>query len=780
MLNTFIGKHKNDLLACLLFFALTLVFFFRFLDGQEVFAFKDLSRYFYPLRHLMVEQVKLGVWPLWNPFIFYGMPLMASLQPGLFYPMTLIFYVLPFDPAFNYYIILHYFLASCFTYFFMRHIGASRIASFFSGLVFSFSGYLLSVSNMNTSMSSVIWLPLLLLLWDKTIKEKGRNYIYFILCLAAMLLGGEPTIIYASAFVLLSWALVFAPSLKEKAGNALLLIAGLIITIALTAVQLLPFYELIIHSDRAIATKFDMVTLRSLPIREIINFVMPYFFGNQAQTASYNPVLLGKMIQDWLLSPYVGIMPILLMLFSFFNDKKAVRWFFAGAALVSLLMAFGRYTPLYFILYKLLPGLSMIRYPVKYLFLTTFSIAVLAGLGIDAVNKDEKTQKRAAIVFFVAFLILGAIYLLAISFQDQIFMFLKSRYSNLHPFFAEVLWKDLIFDIKSIWFVMLVTLASAILFFARAKGIIKNLAFGIVIAGIVFFDLFSNNTALIVPSSRQVYHEITPNVKLLMKEAGINRYYYSKQVEEHNHALFGDDYDKAMLEAQDKLAACQLMRYKLYDSNGYESIGLKSYLDFYLFFFDKEPFRYLNVLNLANSLFLADLKPVKAPGLKLKSKHDYFYGSLYLYQNLSALPRAYVTGAYIVATNEAACLNVLADRRFDPKKHIVLEENPGRIGGQKYKEAKISEYGINRVLIETDLAKPGFLFLSDSYYPGWKAYVDGKETRIYRANFMFRAVPLNRGSHKIEFVYDPLSFKLGMVISIITAFGLLLAWWKLK
>src|SRR3989344_1559595 len=141
---------RKDRWVILSFLILVLFFFWRFLTGNEIFAFKDLSRYFYPLRYLMVEQVKAGHLPLWNPYIFCGFPLLATLQVGFFYPLTIIYYLLPFNLAFNWYIILHYFLAACFMYAMLRHFRLGWHASFLGGLVFAFSGFLLSVSNMNT------------------------------------------------------------------------------------------------------------------------------------------------------------------------------------------------------------------------------------------------------------------------------------------------------------------------------------------------------------------------------------------------------------------------------------------------------------------------------------------------------------------------------------------------------------------------------------------------------------------------------------------------------
>ena len=96
---------QENIFAFLFFLLLTILFFGRFLSGQEVLAYKDLSRYFYPLKYLMVAQVKSGHFPLWNPYIFCGFPLLATLQVGCFYPLSLIFYLLPFKLAFNYFTI---------------------------------------------------------------------------------------------------------------------------------------------------------------------------------------------------------------------------------------------------------------------------------------------------------------------------------------------------------------------------------------------------------------------------------------------------------------------------------------------------------------------------------------------------------------------------------------------------------------------------------------------------------------------------------------------------
>jgi uncharacterized membrane protein YfhO len=87
---------------------------------------------------------------------------------------------------------------------------------------------------------------------------------------------------------------------------------------------------------------------------------------------------------------------------------------------------------------------------------------------------------------------------------------------------------------------------------------------------------------------------------------------------------------------------------------------------------------------------------------------------------------------------------------------------------------KILEYQPEEVIIEARMKKPGKLFLADTYYPGWKAYIDDRETKIVRSHELFREVALDKGAHTVRFTYDPWTFKLGMVISLLTAAVLLI------
>lgn len=177
----------------------------------------------------------------------------------------------------------------------------------------------------------------------------------------------------------------------------------------------------------------------------------------------------------------------------------------------------------------------------------------------------------------------------------------------------------------------------------------------------------------------------------------------------------------------------------------------------------------LNLLNLKYILLPAYLE-VKNPRFALA-----FSGSgVNIYQDKDFLPRAYIVHKTKIIQNRDDIFKELVNPAFNPRDCIILEDiaspRPESISSTK-KEIlpQITEYLPNRVVIEVVLLRKGYLILADTYYPGWKAYVDGKERKIYKANYILRAVYLEPGRHRIEFVYFPRSFKVGLGISLFTA-----------
>jgi hypothetical protein len=150
-----------------------------------------------------------------------------------------------------------------------------------------------------------------------------------------------------------------------------------------------------------------------------------------------------------------------------------------------------------------------------------------------------------------------------------------------------------------------------------------------------------------------------------------------------------------------------------------------------------------------------------------------FDGEVKIYENLDVLPRAFFVPDYRVAGNSEEVLRELSAGDFDPSAIVILEEEPTELGPSSdtmpiESRVEVVDYTSNRVVVQANLSAAGFVVLSDLYYEGWKAFVDGEERDVYKADHILRAIQLEAGEHRIEFVFDPLSFKIGSMVSLVT------------
>ena len=149
----------------------------------------------------------------------------------------------------------------------------------------------------------------------------------------------------------------------------------------------------------------------------------------------------------------------------------------------------------------------------------------------------------------------------------------------------------------------------------------------------------------------------------------------------------------------------------------------------------------------------------------------------YITYNDKALPRVFLTRKFDVINSEVEILKKLFDPKFDVKNNVILEETPPSSffpSNDAKDQPVIKKYSENEVDITTNATSNAILVLSDNHYPGWKAYVDDNETKVYRANYTFRAIEIPKGKHAISFKYQPVSFYTGSAISAIALFALVL------
>jgi len=725
----------------------------------------------------MVGMVKAGNLPLWNPYLFCGYSFLATLQVGFFYPLTILLYILPFHLAFNYYTILHYFLGALFMYYLMRHFALSRASSFLSGVVFAFSGYLISMANMNTTLTSVIWLPLILLFYDKSIRmEKGISGRYMLILgvlFALQFLGGEPTVIYVSTLFLLIYGIIESRSFKAGFRNLGVLALSLLLSAFLCAIQLFPLAEVSRLSLRFFRTEYGFIASKSFPPRELINFIIPFGFGNLIK-GSYARILMGDQHQPWLLSTYFGVLPILFAFFSFLGFRRKTI-FFWGMMLFSLFLAFGRFTPVYGFFFRFLPGIGLIRYPVKYLFLAVFSLSVLCGFGYEKVQEiiggNKRGLEKLLAILGLLFMVAGAVYLWANANQTRIFLYFRNFYApDLYPYFVGLLYRIINSDIRSLGNLVIILFAGLSLFYLNYKGIIKKGILNFFIVSLILIDLAGSNIGINPPGPYQIFEQSTPNIEILQKDKEkIYRYFFLPPMRDEKRLIF-ETWNENLYHIKDNLTPNWMAPYQIACLRGRESIEPREVLLFFLPFIWDLPEKYGELLDMTNVKYIFALKPLKDPKLLLLRAKKIGEGTGYLYKNLDCLPRAYFVKSAKVIMDRDKIIEEIGRNRFDPKEKVMLEEEidyewqPSR----KAERVEIVKYGPNQVMIDTFSEQSRILFMSDAFYPGWKAFVDGNKAKIYRANYAFRAVHLDPGRHKVEFIYDPLSFKLGGAISLVS------------
>ena len=756
-----------------------ILFFSEVLFENKIFMHRDLLRFFYPLREFSVSQFKLGQLPLWNPYIHCGSPHLAEFQTSVFYPLSIIYLLFPFAKAFNYFIIFHIFLAGFFTYLLMREWRYSRYAAFLSASVFMFSGYIISVINLLASLGSVVWLPLVILFYERALKKDWlKNSILTGIFLALMLLGGgEPVILVGTILILVLLGRTVLDSaplvprsnniLRAKSRRILLpLTLTLLVTAGLAAFQILPFLEFLRHSSRP-AMGFGEAAMWSLPPYALLDLVVPYLSESDYLYKTY------WTRQSWLLVYYMGLLTLICGFIALkFDTTKRRKTFFYILAL-GLVLSFGRYTPVYYFLYRILPGFSLSRYPIKFFFMVTFSLAVLGGMGLDYYRKHYRELKAFLRGLLIVACAGSFLYLLLNLNFGEVFNLLYNKMLASFPAFvdkkselAQLVFVGMHNLQRSISYFMLLALFMFIPLRVKVK---LNLIIPILLC-VSFLDVFTTNKILYLNMDIDKFLKPGKTIEFLKKDKDLFRIFDSPTTLSRNMYVPEKDYFEGVHSLKERMVSNRGVSFGIHDAYGYGSIYNKRHEEIVIAITKQDLPSDSNLLDLLNVKYVISPKDFKTKGYKSVSRAE----KANIYENKNVLPRAFLVDKAIVIKDEEEILARMKTKDFDPAKEVILEEVLDSLrsleqyssSDSREEYSEIVKYSPGKVVIEANVGSPQFLVLSDSYYPGWKAYIDGEQAKIYRADYILRAVHIDPGRHTIEFIYDPFSFKIGAIMTL--------------
>ncbi|MEK7543782.1 MAG: hypothetical protein AAB557_02870 [Patescibacteria group bacterium] len=369
-------------LPLIILITLWLVFFWKQIVGGQVWYCCDNLLINIPARVFQAQELKDGRFPLTNPYIFSGTPFFADLNLSVLHPLNLLYLVMAPFRALTVGILLSFLVGSIGMYALGRTLRLSRFASLAGAIVFGFSGSLVVYANNIPILQVAALVPWVLAMWIRFLKyPTGKGLIGFVLIASVQILSGHPQLTYYTWLVLVGYSLYQKPTLK----TVTLGLKAALFVLLLTSLQVVPFIKLIIESSR-MGQDFSAASSGSVHPLSLLRLILPGIVGDLTGGTAW--------IQTGSMHGYVGFIPLLLLPFAWKNKPGK---FFVIVSALSLFLAMGNYTPVYWLAYHLIPGIAWLREPAQFLFLWSFGMAGAVMVAMDTLMK----KSYAARSFFV-------------------------------------------------------------------------------------------------------------------------------------------------------------------------------------------------------------------------------------------------------------------------------------------------------------------------------------------------------------------------------------------
>ena len=730
----------------------------------------DVVEQLYPWKFLSINVLKKGEIPLWNPYNFSGTPHLASIQSGTFYPINVLFFLLPFVTAWTIYIILQPILAGFFTYLFLREIKIDYKGSIFGGLIFSFSSFLVVWMQYGNIIHAALWLPLVMWLGLKNLQSQSiiKSILLSFTLALSVFAGHFQVSIYLYGFSFLFLILTAFKFYRKNIISKLLMLFGVYsFSILVAGVQIIPSIEIFINSSRTNYT-YDRLVEFLIPVYHLIGMLFPDFFGNPV---SRNYYLTGTYIER---VSYLGIIPFFFAIYAIFVKKNYYIWFFIVSAIGVFFITFDSFITKF--LYSIyIPPIIATSVPTRIMFVFIFSLSVISAYGFSQFESIRKKLPLIKALLVMIFIVLST----------WLFVyFYPSIYSGISVENLSIAKRNLLVPSA----VLITALFSISIFYSRKEKLKINqkvflnglviLIFALTIFELYyFFQKFSpfSPAETIYPSNTAM--EFIKEKQGLYRSWGYGAANMVANIHTYEKIYSTDGYDPFYIRRYGELTAStqngkipeNIKRANAALSNGYGEQNLKD---------NKYRQKMMNLMGIKYVLHKKDIdnhafdKTFDENIYKLV----WFGNGLQIYENKNVLTRAFLVSDYEVIESDEEIINRLYENDFDISKTMILEKDPqaNLTSGDGNGTVNITKYSENEVIISVISEKEALLFLSDNYFPEWNAYIDGNKTEVYRANYTFRAVFTPKGEHEIVFRYEPKSFELGKWISMQSILGGLL------
>jgi hypothetical protein len=721
--------------------------------------------------------------PLWNPHISAGRPFLGNNQSAIFSPFNLPAYLLPFWTSLAVAAALKLFVAALGAFALARWLGMRFGGALLAGLVFAFGTFFILLLGWQ---QTAIWpvLPWLLILVDMVARRPNLLSAAGLAALVSLIYFGghaETTFhVMVVAVAFFTFRLLLRLRTEGVAPKALIRPAAafagaLVAGAAVAAVTVIPFVELLLHSDEYGRRLGEYGDAHDYWPRKYLGALFLHdYWGRATQQSNIEPFM---QLRGW----YAGALTLMLAGAALVIRPTPTRGAVAAFAVFCVVMVVG--IPPLFDLVEKLPGFSTSHsQPMIAYFL--LCLGLLAGWGLDELSARAGVGRRTGRLVLVSSVVLFCIPIAWMALANTL---TRRGLGDA----LEVAWGLADPPITSAGVVTAhVVQMSALLQWLPLAGIglalialrlglggswrLPATAFVAAALVLVTVDLFRANMG---------YNPAIADENAVVPETGAIRYLQTRAPNRFAGLGVG---------AFEPLPANVAMDFGLYDARGYDYPTEGRYDTLWRRFVNDAPtlaqpteragdssaaIRALGLLSASDLLVSPGAPPLRRPGLR----PVYQGRDAVIYRNAEALPRVFVVDRQRTVRGEEEALAAAMAPAFDRRRVAVTERQlpgiPQDDGGGEVSggSARLLSYEPERVVAEATAPRRGLLVLTDLFYPGWEVTVDGRSAPVERVNYLLRGVPISAGTHRIEFRYEPASYRAGWIMSLIAAAGVLAA-----
>ena len=728
-----------------------------------------------------------GIYPLWNPYIFCGMPSYSSMMftPRVYPPSWIIDFLHKylFLPAMGW-LLIHYFIAGIGVYFLSRSMNISPAISLICGILFiMLPNYLAMGANGHGSQAcAVAFMPYGLLFSRELMRGRRKLMMTGLLALTLgiQMLRGHVQISYYT-YLLIGLLFIFesVSLLRERNSREFLVRTGFLVMAFLLAVGIAmvligPVRNYAQYSIRGGSSggglDYGYATGWSLAPGEVLTFIFPWAFGFGKAT-----YWGGMPFTDY--PNYLGVAAVVFSFIALLRVKSRTKWFLFTAALLATLLSFGKHSFLYDLMFNYFPYFNKFRVPVMVLIVQQLAAVMLMGIGIQKIadlHREGDLNKRGARkAVKIGVICAAALLLLSLAGSGMIGSRIRTALDAspaVRDLAAGLFTRDLI---RTTVFLTL----TALLIMILSMGKISRGQMLLILAVLVFIDMLTVARSITHPENtwksesyrivrekrgEDEFREPDAVIRYLTRDDSIFRIFPAPAVSlnrwSHNAYPFNQN---------------RYMIHEVFSAGGYHAAKLQNYQDlmdkmFATFRSQSIP---VNILNMLNIKYIVSEFPLFRED---NSVYPLVWqqGQKSIYRNSGFLPRVFLVDRQEIIDRDRM-LDRLVSSEFDPSEEVLLEEevelvDPSSAGAG----AEIVDYGLNSIKIRAHTEAPCILVTSEIYYPEWKAEVNGREVEILEADYCLRAVSLpSGGEHEVVFRYDSEVLK-GSLATSIAAFAL--------